>query len=63
MDTLENQSIKIKNGLKKFDEENIKIRTFFAPNHTYDKNTLALKDAGIKEIIDGYGLFLMKKMI
>ena len=56
--TLENQSIKIKNGLKKFDEENIKIRTFFAPNHTYDKNTfLALKDAGIKEIIDGYGLF------
>ena len=37
---------------------NIKVRCFFAPNHTYDKNTFeALKINGINEIIDGYGLF------
>ena len=35
----------------------IKIRSFFAPNHTYDENTFAaLKNLGINEIIDGYGL-------
>ena len=49
--------LKIKDGLKKFDSEKIKIRSFYAPNHTYDKNTLdALKNSGINEIIDGYGL-------
>ena len=54
---LEVQISKIKQGLKKFDSEKIKIRTFFAPNHTYDKNTfIALKKCGINEIIDGYGL-------
>lgn len=54
---LEVQMLKIKNGLKKFNEEKIKIRSFFAPNHTYDKNTFtALKNSGINEIIDGYGL-------
>mgnify|MGYP000850637529 CR=1 FL=1 len=37
--------------------ENLKIRVFFAPNHTFDNNTLlALKECGITEIIDGYGL-------
>ena len=54
--SLEMQMSRIKNGLKKFDDEKIKIRTFFAPNHTYDKNTfIALKNCGINEIIDGYG--------
>ena len=54
---LETQISRIKNGLQKFEEEKIKIRSFFAPNHTYDQNTfLALKNFGIKEIIDGYGL-------
>ena len=54
---LEIQTSTIKNGLKKFKDENIKIRTFFAPNQTYDKNTfIALKNCGIKEVIDGYGL-------
>ena len=53
---LETQMLRIKNGLKKFDHEKIKIRTFFAPNHTYDKNTfIALKNCGINEVIDGYG--------
>ena len=51
------QTQRIKDGLKKFDEEKIKIRSFFAPNHTYDINTFtALKNSGIYEIIDGYGL-------
>ena len=54
---LETQLNRIKNGLKKFDDEKIKIRTFFAPNHTYDTNTfVALKKCGINEVIDGYGL-------
>ena len=54
---LEVQISKIKDGLTKFNNEKIKIRSFFAPNHTYDKNTFkALKSAGIYEIIDGYGL-------
>ena len=51
------QFSRIKKGLKKFDDEKIRIRSFFAPNHTYDKNTFAvLKELGIKHIIDGYGL-------
>ena len=51
---LETQLNRIKNGLKKFDDEKIKIRTFFAPNHTYDTNTfVALKKCGINEVIDG----------
>ena len=51
------QFSRIKKGLKKFEDEKIKIRSFFAPNHTYDENTLvALKELGVKNIIDGYGL-------
>ena len=54
---LEIQLDKIKSGINKFERESIKIKTFFAPNHTFDKNTLlALKKSGINEIIDGYGL-------
>ena len=49
---------KIKKGLEEFKKRNINIRSFFAPNHIYDENTLkALKDSNIKIIIDGYGLF------
>tara|TARA_B100000767_G_scaffold111259_1_gene106381 strand:+ start:1453 stop:2217 length:765 start_codon:yes stop_codon:yes gene_type:complete len=49
---------KIRLGLEKFKNKNISIRSFFAPNHTYDLNTLkALKDSDIQIIIDGYGLF------
>ena len=41
-------------GLDVFKNNNIKIRSFFAPNHIYDENTLeALKNAGIKIIIYG----------
>ena len=55
--SLETQILRIKKGLQKFKDEKVKIRTFFAPNQTYDKNTfIALKECGIYEIIDGYGL-------
>ena len=55
--TYESQLEKIKSGLNKFNNESIKIKTFFAPNHTFDKNTLlALKNCKITEIVDGYGL-------
>ena len=54
---LEVQTERIKRGLNKFKNEKIEIKSFFAPNHTYDKNTFhALKNSGINEIIDGYGL-------
>ena len=55
--SFDEQLKKIKLGLQKFSEEKIKIRTFFAPNHTFDKNTLlALKECNMNQIIDGYGL-------
>ena len=55
------QKKKIEEGLKKFEIEKIKIRSFFAPNHTYDLNTFhALKKSGIKNILDGYGLLPFK---
>jgi|TARA_B110000211_G_C13898590_1_gene472872 predicted deacetylase len=48
---------KIKDGLNKFSKEDISIKTFFAPNHTFDTNTLkALKSCGINKVLDGYGL-------
>ena len=51
------QVLKIKQGLKIFSNNDIEIKTFFAPNHTYDLNTFkALKDCGIFQVIDGYGL-------
>ena len=56
--SFEKQKQRLTAGLKKFEEEKIQIRSFFAPNHIYDKNTfLALKSLGIKQVIDGYGLF------
>ena len=60
--SLEVQTDRIKKGLKKFSEEKIEIKSFFAPNHTYDKNTFnALKNSGINEVIDGYGLMPYKE--
>ncbi len=51
------QKRKIEDGLLIFKNEKINIRSFFAPNHTYDINTLrALKECGISTVIDGYGL-------
>ena len=46
--SLKEQEKKIKAGLEKFKFENIRIRAFFAPNHTYDVNTfIALKNCGL----------------
>ena len=60
--SLSDQKILIQNALKKFKSENVKTRSFFSPNHTYDLNTFkALKECGINNIIDGYGLFPFKK--
>ena len=56
--TLEEQKNRLKKGLEIFQKNNIKIKTFFAPNHTYDEITfIALKQVGINEIIDGYGVY------
>ena len=55
------QLSKISSGLKKFDEHKIKVRSFFAPNHTYDLNTLKALESGIRIVIDGYGLFPFSK--
>ena len=55
--TYKNQLDKIQLGLNKFKSKNINVRTFFAPNHTFDKNTLlALQACNINQVLDGYGL-------
>lgn len=56
--SLDEQKNRINEGLKIFRNNNINIKSFFAPNHTYDTNTFeALKQNGINFVIDGYGLF------
>ena len=56
--SLEDQISKLKKSCEIFRKNNIKVRSFFAPNHTYDSNTFkALKSVGITQVIDGYGLF------
>ena len=60
--SLDVQESRIKKGLEKFKQEKINIRSFFAPNQTYDENTfIALKKCGINEVIDGYGLMPYQK--
>ncbi len=60
--SLDEQKKRIKNGIDIFSSKDIKIRSFFAPNHTYDENTFAaLKENGINYIVDGYGFFPYKK--
>ena len=55
--SLQDQINKVQDGLKIFNNKEILVRSFFAPNHTYDKNTfLALKNCGINIVIDGYGI-------
>ena len=56
-ETLIDQTNKIQKGLEIFKKNKVKIRSFFAPNHTYDSNTFeALKNSGIYQVVDGYGL-------
>ena len=55
--SLQSQIDKIQSGLKIFKNKEIFIRSFFAPNHTYDENTFqALKECKINIVIDGYGI-------
>ena len=59
--SFDEQSKRIIAGLNIFKNRNIKIRSFFAPNHTYDENTfLACKQNGIEYIIDGYAFYPYK---
>ena len=56
------QKDKIESGIKIFKDNGINIKSFFAPNHTYDKNTfIALKNSGIETVVDGYGLIPYSK--
>ena len=56
------QKEKVIKGLQIFREQGIRIRSFFAFNHTYELNTLkVLKECGIQNIIDGYGLIPYKE--
>ncbi len=55
--SLEDQIQKIKKGLEIFNQNGVRVRSFFAPNHTYDLNTFrALKECKIKIVVDGYGI-------
>jgi len=55
--SFEVQFNKINLGLEIFKKKNINVEIFFAPNHTFDDNTVeACKKLGFKSIIDGYGL-------
>ena len=52
------QFLKIKKGKEILKKKGHDVRSFFAPNHTYDQNTLkALKANNFTFIIDGYGIF------
>ena len=52
-----NQLHKLISAKKIFNKNKIKVETFFAPNHTFDNNTIsALNDINIKNVIDGYGI-------
>ena len=62
--SLDEQKKRIKNGIDIFLSNDIKVRSFFAPNHTYDFNTFtALKENGIVNVIDGYGFFPYEGMV
>ena len=56
--SLEKQINKISKALEIFNNEGVKVKSFFAPNHTYDLNTFkALKENNLTNVIDGYGFF------
>jgi predicted deacetylase len=60
--SFENQMNKILRGKKIFNNEGVKVKSFFAPNHTYDLNTFkALKENNLMNVIDGYGFFPYKE--
>lgn len=55
--SFDDQLEKLKLGLEIFKNQNLDIKVFFAPNHTFDYNTIeACRSLGFKSIIDGYGI-------
>ena len=55
--SFEDQLKKLKLGLEIFKNQNLDIKVFFAPNHTFDRNTIeACRSLGFKSIVDGYGI-------
>ena len=53
----EDQLKKLSSGSEIFKKNDLQTEIFFAPNHTFDINTVkACKSLGFKSIIDGYGL-------
>lgn len=53
----QNQLQKLTRAKKIFNKNKIKVETFFAPNHTFDINTIkALNNINIKYVLDGYGV-------
>ncbi len=55
-DPYELQYQKIKSGLNILKKQDLNTKIFFAPNHTFDENTIkACRDLGFKTFIDGYG--------
>ena len=55
--SFEEQLKKLNSGLDIFKKQNLPVKVFFAPNHTFDKQTIeACKKSGFKSIADGYGL-------
>jgi len=55
--SVEEQRIKIKQGLEIFQHNGIQTKIWVAPSHSFDKNTLkALENTSIKIISDGIGI-------
>ena len=53
----ETQLKKIDKGLNILKQQNLDTKIFFAPNHTFDQNTIkACKVLGFESFIDGYGI-------
>ncbi len=56
--SLDEQRSKINCGIKIFEAERVRPDIWIAPSHSFDANTLiALKEAGITAVSDGYFLF------
>ena len=55
--SFDEQLKKLNLGLDIFKKQDLSVKVFFAPNHTFDKQTIeACKKLGFKTIADGYGL-------
>lgn len=54
----EEQLDRLNKGKQIFERERIRVETFVAPSHSYDRNTLqALRTIGVKMVSDGFTLY------